>query len=559
MPWTLWRYTLFELWRVVLICTAILVSVIAFAAAAKPLAEGALTPIGAIRFMLLAVPPMLAYALPFAAGFGASLAYHRMAQDNETVAAHSGGVSHRAVLVPAVLSGLLLAGGMVGLNEWVIPRFLHAMERMITLDVAQIMVRQIDRGQAAEIGNVMIYADRIDQIDPPEDSGIRQMFVMHRVAAIQLNDEGGVETDATARKAFVALAPNPNDSQSALCRLLFHGVVGYQVGEGLKTAENGRPDPIPIPDAFEDDPKFLSFDELLRLRNNPDEMGFVDARRIQLAEQIALLDLAALLDTELGAAGRLRLRGDGGRRFEIAADDAERHDQGVWYLSREKGPVEVRRFEPDDTGEIRVSTDSAEEAWLRIEQGGGAGGAIWDSNTGGLTLRFTLQLVNVRSENASGVSNERPQRDFPGLWLLDDPLARYAAEPSAALLSDVRRRSAEGDVPPGVAESAELLSMTIDGLHREITSKQHERMALAASTLVMVVLGAISALRHRDSLPLVVYLWSFFPALAMILLISSGQQETHGGSIATGVPLLWSGVAAGAAVALFSFLKLARH
>mgnify|MGYP000423281398 CR=1 FL=1 len=37
--------------------------------------------------MLLAMPPMLQYALPFAACFGATLAYHRFAADNEAVAA----------------------------------------------------------------------------------------------------------------------------------------------------------------------------------------------------------------------------------------------------------------------------------------------------------------------------------------------------------------------------------------------------------------------------------------------------------------------------------------
>ncbi|HHN77890.1 MAG TPA: LptF/LptG family permease [Phycisphaerales bacterium] len=555
MPRTLWRYTFVELWRVVLICTAVLVSVIAFAASAKPLAEGSLSPLGAIRFMLLAVPPMLAYALPFAAGFGASLVYHRMAQDNEMIAAHSGGISHRKLLVPAVVSGVLLSGGVVVLNEWIIPRFLHAMERMITQDVAQIMINQIDRGQAAELNNVMIYADRIDRVDPPEGSSARQMFRLLRVAAVQLDDERRVVSDATVQRAWIVLAPDPADDSSTRCLIHLEDGVGSRSDGGLQRIGGLSLKPIPIPDAFKDDPKFLTFGELRALRGDPDEMGFVDSVRVRLAERLALADLRATLENELTAGGRLSLRGDGGRRFELAADFARRHSSGVWFLGREGGPVQLRRYEPGEDGSLRVSIDRAREAWLRVEQGGGA--SVWDTDDAGPALRFTLQLVDVHTTNEGGVATERPRRDYESLRLLDDPLSRYDAMSSGELLAEVERRGEA--CPKDVASAARALRDTIEDLGREITSKQQERLGLAASTFVMIVLGAISGMIHRDSLPLVVYLWSFFPALMMILLVSSGQQETHGHSPVTGIPLLWSGVAAGVLISLFSFFKLSKH
>ena len=555
MPRTLWRYTFVELWRVVLICTAVLVSVIAFAASAKPLAEGSLSPLGAIRFMLLAVPPMLAYALPFAAGVGAALVYHRMAQDNEMIAAHSGGISHRKLLVPAVVSGVLLSGGVVVLNEWIIPRFLHAMERMITQDVAQIMINQIDRGQAAELNNVMIYADRIDRVDPPEGSSARQMFRLLRVAAVQLDDERRVVSDATVQRAWIVLAPDPADDSSTRCLIHLEDGVGSRSDGGLQRIGGLSLKPIPIPDAFKDDPKFLTSGELRALRGNPDKMSFVDSVRVRLAERLALADLRATLENELTAGGRLSLRGDGGRRFELAADFARRHSSGVWFLGREGGPVQLRRYEPGEDGSLRVSIDRAREAWLRVEQGGGA--SVWDTDDAGPALRFTLQLVDVHTTNEGGVATERPRRDYESLRLLDDPLSRYDAMSSGELLAEVERRGEA--CPKDVAAAARALRDTIEDLGREITSKQQERLGLAASTFVMIVLGAISGMIHRDSLPLVVYLWSFFPALMMILLVSSGQQETHGHSPVTGIPLLWSGVAAGVLISLFSFFKLSKH
>ena len=82
---------------------------------------------------------------------------------------------------------------------------------------------------------------------------------------------------------------------------------------------------------------------------------------------------------------------------------------------------------------------------------------------------------------------------------------------------------------------------------------------MSVASAVMLMLGAITAMRLRDSLPLVVYLRSFFPALAMILLISSGQSYTHSSSVPGGVALLWSGVVAGGIIAAYEFVRLARH
>lgn len=559
MPWTLWRYTTIELWRVVFICAAILVSVIAFAASVKPLAEGALTPIGAMRFMLLAVPPMLAYALPFAAGFGASLTYHRMAQDNETIAAHSGGVSHRALLVPAVFSGLLIAGGLVVLNESIIPRFLRSMERMVTLDVAQIMIRQIERGQAAEIGNVMIHADRIDQIPPPPDSVAHSIFLLHRVAAVQLGDNGEVVGDATVRQAWIVLAPDPARPESTVCGIQFIDGVGHIADRGLRKIDAARPRPVQIPDAFRDDPKFLTFTELRDLRDDPDRMGFIDARRLVLAERIAVRDVGVQIDRELENTGRLRLLGYGGRRYEVAAHAAKQTAQGTWLLERDESRVSVRRLEPDDAGSVRVSNDTAREAWLRIEQSEG-GESVWDADESRPILRFTLQLVDVRTESAGGFPTERPQRDFVGLRLTDDPLEQYASLDSRALLGFTETMRDAGQITPGINAASTELDRLIVKLQREITSKQQERAAMAAGCLVMTLLGAIAALLHRESLPLVVYLWSFFPALAIVLLISAGQQQTHHGkSEVFGVALLWSGIAVTAGLSLVSYIKLARH
>ncbi|MHC4181408.1 MAG: hypothetical protein ACYSWU_28245, partial [Planctomycetota bacterium] len=72
MPWLLYRYLLGELLRVFALCAAVLVLVIAFGAAIKPLAgDDLIGPLQTAKYIMLAAVPMLQFALPFAAGFAA--------------------------------------------------------------------------------------------------------------------------------------------------------------------------------------------------------------------------------------------------------------------------------------------------------------------------------------------------------------------------------------------------------------------------------------------------------------------------------------------------------
>ncbi|MEO1510773.1 MAG: LptF/LptG family permease, partial [Planctomycetota bacterium] len=207
MSWTLWRYATIELWRLVLLSAAVLVVVIAFAVAVKPLADGTLGPAEALRFMALASVPMLAYALPFAAAFGATLAYHRMAQDNEVIAALAGGLSHRALLVPALASGLALGGILTALNEQIIPRFLQSMEQMVTRDAIETLVNKIDRGESATVGGMTVHAEGVRRLEIKPGEPLVGKILLERVAAVETDDFGAVTNDATAEYALVMLMP----------------------------------------------------------------------------------------------------------------------------------------------------------------------------------------------------------------------------------------------------------------------------------------------------------------------------------------------------------------
>ena len=211
MTLTLWRSMFLDLLRLAGVSAAVLIGVISFAVSVKPLADGVLTPGGAINFMLLAVIPMSAYAIPFAAAFGATLSYLRMSQDNEVIAALSGGVSHRRLLVPALVLGVGLSGGLLALNEYAIPRLLRGMEKMVTLDVTEIFVRQIQRGESATLGDTTIWADSIERLSIPKKEGADAALESTAVAIYRLKGVVAIEK-LPADLTFVEAAEMPDQN-----------------------------------------------------------------------------------------------------------------------------------------------------------------------------------------------------------------------------------------------------------------------------------------------------------------------------------------------------------
>jgi hypothetical protein len=69
IPWTLWRHVAWELLRMFVVTTSVIVTVIAFGAAAKPLADNTIGADTILKYVALAMVPMLQFAMPFAAGF----------------------------------------------------------------------------------------------------------------------------------------------------------------------------------------------------------------------------------------------------------------------------------------------------------------------------------------------------------------------------------------------------------------------------------------------------------------------------------------------------------
>ena len=167
MPWTLYRYILFDLVKLLALTTLVLVLLIAFAAAIKPLSDGVLSPAALLKYVVYLVPTMLPFALPFAGAFAGTLVFSRMTSDNEILACSASGMSYWTILMPVMTLGLVLTLSMFYLSGFVLPRFYQGAERMLQKDLIHLLISQVERGQTAHMKDWALYARAVETSDRP--------------------------------------------------------------------------------------------------------------------------------------------------------------------------------------------------------------------------------------------------------------------------------------------------------------------------------------------------------------------------------------------------------
>lgn len=538
MPVTIWRHTTVELWKLLLLTTAVLVGVISFALTIKPLADGELSALDAIRFMLLATVPMLAYALPFGAGFAATLVFHRMAQDNELSASHAGGVSHARLLVPAAATGLVLAVVVGLLSDQVIPRFLRTMERMVTEDVARLMVNRLDAGEAVEFGGNLISADSVQRIDPSamrNAAGAEDVISLFRAFFGRVDEEGKLSAGGTAERAFIVVYREGEEERGAgsVVRLVASNYNSWGDTFLAESTDQLVYD-FAVPGAFRDDPKYWSFGELAALKKDPRRIALVGHWHKKLALRWATLEMMAEVDRALRAGGAAELVTAQGETLTIRG-------AGLGRLEELKRPVLAPKG-----GSVTVERKRADGSVVRMSAARGVldGAQLDEIAATRVVAKLSLEEVTAGGEAAGAESGEdapgrRLSQQIGGVLAPSDQTASLAALGFEELLE---RTGYGQEKVPGVIVDAQNNAVKRERqLQREIVSKTHQRLAMSAACLVMVLVGAAVAIRLREALPLSVYLWAFFPALGVVLTISMGEQLAQQ-SGAFGLALMWGAV-----------------
>ena len=562
LPFTLWTSIAGHMLRLVFISAAVLVFVIAFAATIKPLAEGKLDAPDALRFMLLAMAPMMAYALPFAAGFAATLVYHRMAIDHEAVAAHLGGLSHRSILMPAIMTAIVLMGVVALLSDQVIPRFLRGMQQMVTVDISRMFARQIARGNAVQQKGMLIYADEARSFGPEQSSGALDRLAFRNFAALELDAAGSPETEVSSASAEMWLFPAEEADRDGATKggaaggaqgqsrivMRMEDVVAVRQGDWTAGGKDmtlrwNTPDP------FRDKPSFLTYGEMRGLKAVPERMSGIDFPRRDLAYRLAERGGREGLEASAQRTGSFRLIDSRGRPVDVECGGFQWQDGGLRMLPP-PGSSEIAatfsRGGPESLERTRVSSATA---YLATDIGTDRYARRYD---------FRLEFLDARTRDATdgddSLSAARAEIMLVSLTPVANPLPGLLEKGSFELLGLADERLTDEDVQRDATE----LRRKIVNLDNTVVARLNERLARTVACGLMVLTGAIAALTLTRRTPLTVYLWCFLPALFSLVTISGGEQVTKSTGPA-GLFLLWGGVAIMAVYTLVLYLRLARH
>lgn len=553
MPRILLRHIIADLLRLNLLTTSVLVAVIAFGAAIRPIMQNLLGAEDLLEFVLLASIPMLQFAIPFGAAFAGTLVYARLAADNEVLAMSAAGLSYRKILMPAVLLGVVLLFVMALLLDAGVPRFGNAMRGFVRRDPTRLFVAAVAKGEALQIGQTQLYADDV-KVDPwplgPEGPTAR--LTLAGIAAIELGRDGRTTTEFTAEFATVDVYQREDGSY---LKLLFQNATAFRDGDdALVYVPQAEPEVIELGSGVKPTPKDLDLRGLLALWDDLDSYHAIREARVALEESLDVVARWGCIERSLGAegAGSLRFTDAGGRRvYEVRNGRLD----GTRLLPRVGATLELVEIERGvATRRATVSEASLVPETRRRE--------------GGLRFELLSRPDTVADLRGMGGGGRWPPR-IVGLLPEGCVLPNRAGDSAAAVAEEARQVAGTlgaggSEAPVAVAaraagKQAAQLEQRIRKTRGDIVARIVQRANQALCAPLMLILGATLAIRLRGSNPLKVYLLAFIPSIIDILLISGGEQRLKSELSAIGIVVATSGNVLLVGMILASYRRIARN
>ena len=553
MPWTLYRYMLAELGKLLAITAVVLVFVLAVAAAIKPLSDGLLGPWSLVKFVSYMAPAMLSLALPFAGAFVGTLLFHRMVTDNEIQVCRASGMSYLLILAPVLILGLVLMLGMFYLSNWTIPRSCERAEHALEKDVLAGLVSKIQSGEPIRHGKLILYADAANE-GPPKSGSLHGGAVPQRLIALggvvvgQVNDEDRIRRMGSAERADLLLYHAGGESWIVV------QVKGLRyLGEGER-ADFGRITPLGpylVENPFRERLSFLSMPRLRALRQRPEGYRHVRTAKQRIVAAMAREELTRRLHAGLDSGGRkVSLQGlTQDEKYVIKTGAVVRHAGRLELTAPATQKVQVVRWAH---GLLRDRGFEAKRAIMEV---------VMDPSEDE-EPRIDVRLFESRAIDADGSSSGsvRPRRALDMMaWPDPDGIAKpLRAQPLRALLATApsRYRGAQA-----VASAAEHAEAQIEHLMRKVRAESHERASLAVGCSLLVVLGAVLALKLQRRTALGVYFWTFLMAAVALIVTRSGEHlvTVPGLPFGVGAAVIWSGNLLVAGAILTSYWRLEKN
>lgn len=534
-----------ELLRVIFLTAAVLVVVIAFGAVIKPLTGDApFSAMQAIKFIALSMVPMSQYAVPFAAGFGATLVMHRMAADNEILAMSTSGLRYSAILMPVMFLGLVLSIVMMVMVQIYIPKTYAVMGRVLAGDVTAMIQHSVDQGRPIRFGDMEIWAESMRVTTDPEDSNASERIELRRMVAARMNRDGSIDSDVSAVGAVLDLHERDG---VVLIRMAMDDAVSWDAaGGGLRGFPRIEPThaiAVPLPERTE--PMAMTFTELLAVDASPERFPEIQRYRREVGTSLRKWSEQQQVALELQQQGRVLLSS-----ADPLGSDWEVEATGVKHgrLTVPKGG-RIRVIERTRSG-AAVRSFMASQARLEVQDSG--------LDASGRRLLLNLKDVRVRDLPDGRRDNQRAEVVIANLKPLPlDPQVQMELTGSESAM--LAYASSVADQAPQVKRALRLMDQAISNLHGQVISRLWRRWGVAISAGLLPLLGAVLALNMRHAQPLSIYLVAFIPSLLNLVLITGGSGFMRQGDELGGWLVLWSGNALLVGIIWAGWRRLARH
>lgn len=158
-------------------------------------------------------PVALTMILPVAALFSTTISYGRAAADNEITAAKAAGINVHRLLLSAALLGVFVTGFTYYAWNYLIPILSGNVEELTRKDLPKIITSQFEHNKALAFGKYRLYADDFAPIDPaklpPELATENKHYMaLLGVSFIEMEDDQ-IARYGTADRTYVIFDQNP--------------------------------------------------------------------------------------------------------------------------------------------------------------------------------------------------------------------------------------------------------------------------------------------------------------------------------------------------------------
>jgi len=559
---TLHWYIIRELLRIFVMTASALSTLAALGGTFRPLTKQGVEIGQLMTIMMYMMPAMLAYTIPMAALFAAVLVYWRLSTDNELTACRASGISFVAIVMPALILGLVVASVDLVFVNYVVPIFLEKTERAIISDIGSLLVTQVGRQENMKFRDFVIYADSAQERDSGSPNSV--VVVLQGVAATKLkNGKPAQIIIAPEAVATITTSDSPDTEAEISFKLdrasAFDPRSFKRASFTVDSLFGGEK--IPIPSTLKSKPKFLNHTKLSEYQHDP--TNFEPVKKI--IDQMATIYQYQSIGTQLY--DRWKASSGGGQKpliFQVPGNSADSLDDLYIYspgaaLDNEQQlvfsgapgkPVRIDEYSHPPAGEKKLLyTYTCGEAALTL--------APDEFSASGLAI--SLQLKN----NVGSVDHVRQIPGFSGASktiagvVLPASIAPAPVPPPLDLL-----RIAAASTSPSMQSRNIDARKEITRLIHTIQSELHSRGSFSVSCLTLVLLGAALGILLRGKNPLAVFVVGFVPAIFLVLLITAGRQMAEGLSnrnVPIGITLIWMGNAIILALIIGVYSKLLRQ